>query len=386
MRLKDLKTMTQTSTIGMISADSHVNEPRNLWLDNLPAAKREQAMQGIAGDAEGGWNLILDGRHIAKAKSSEEDRLAMLDPNFRLKIMHEEGIAGECIFPTIGLYVWMLEDPEGGKLSCRIYNDWIYDQLERQSPRFRCAGLVPKWSVEDAVAEVRYIADKGLGAVMIPVTAAPTWNHKSWEPVWSTIEETGLPVVIHSGTGHDPIWYRGPGASVANLLATQSLGPRAAALFATSGILERHPNLHFVMVEYTGGWLAWTMSTVDYATETFNKYGTTDMLGSSKVAGGNAAKPIVYPTLAEPPSFYIRRQVHATFQDEPVGLNNIGLTGAECLMWGSDYPHEEGTYPFSRETVDRLGKLVDDDTAALVFRDNAARIFGFDAEAIATPA
>jgi predicted TIM-barrel fold metal-dependent hydrolase len=55
-------------------------------------------------------------------------------------------------------------------------------------------------------------------------------------------------------------------------------------------------------------------------------------------------------------------------------------------MWGSDYPHEEGTYPFSRETVDRLGKLVDDDTAALVFRDNAARIFGFDAEAIATPA
>jgi predicted TIM-barrel fold metal-dependent hydrolase len=378
--------MTTTSSVGLISADSHVNEPRNLWLDNLPASKREQAMQGIQGDSEGGWNLILDGRHVAKAKSSEEERLAVLEPAHRLKVMREEGIAGECIFPTIGLYVWMLQDPEGGRLSCRIYNEWIHDQLERQSPRFRCAGLVPSWSVEDAVAEVQFIAGKGLGAVMIPATATPTWNHKSWEPLWSAIDETGLPVVIHSGTGHDMIWYRGPGASVANLLATQSMGPRTAALLATSGILERHPNLHFALVEYTGGWLAWTMSTVDHATTTFNKYGTTENLGSAKLAGGKEPRKIVYPELKEPPSFYIRRQIHATFQDEPVGLGNIGITGADCLMWGSDYPHEEGTYPNSRETVDRLGKLVDEQTALRVFRDNAAKLFQFSPEVFATPA
>lgn len=378
--------MTATSSIGLISADSHVNEPRNLWLDNLPASKREQAMQGIQGNSEGGWSLILDGRHVAKAKSSEEERLAVLDPVHRLTVMREEGIAGECIFPTIGLYVWMLQDPEGGRLSCRIYNEWIYDQLERQSPRFRCAGLVPNWSPEDAVAEVQFIAGQGLGAVMIPAAATPTWNHKSWEPLWSAIEETGLPAVIHSGTGHDMIWYRGPGASVANLLATQSMGPRTAALLATSGILERHPNLHFAMVEYTGGWLAWAMSTVDHATTTFNKYGTTENLGSAKLAGGKEPRKIVYPELKEPPSFYIRRQIHATFQDEPVGLGNIGITGADCLMWGSDYPHEEGTYPNSRETVDRLGKLVDDQTALRVFRDNAAKLFQFSPEVFATPA
>ncbi|BCO39217.1 amidohydrolase [Mycobacterium paraintracellulare] len=378
--------MTQTSTIGMVSADSHVNEPRDLWLDNLPTSKREQAMQGIAGDSEGGWSLILDGRHVGKAKSSENERLAALDPEFRLNIMREEGIAGECIFPTIGLYVWMLQDPEGGRLSCRIYNEWIYDQLERQSPRFRCAGLVPSWSPEDAVAEVAYIADKGLGAVMIPAVATPNWNDKTWEPLWSAIEETGLPVVIHSGTGHDMIWYRGMGASVANLLSTQSMGPRVATLLATSGILERHSTLHFIFVEYTGGWLAWTMNTVDYATDTFNRYGTTANLGSAKLAGGKKPRSIVYPVLQEPPSFYIRRQIHATFQDEPVGLSNVALTGADCLMWGSDYPHEEGTYPHSRETVDRLGKLVDDDTALRIFRDNAANVFGFDRSIFATPA
>jgi predicted TIM-barrel fold metal-dependent hydrolase len=182
------------------------------------------------------------------------------------------------------------------------------------------------------------------------------------------------------------IWYRGPGASVANLLATQSMGPRTAALLATSGILERHPGLHVALVEYTGGWLAWTMTTVDHATETFNKYGSTDMLGSAKLAGGQAPKPIVSPALREPPSFYIRRQIHATFQDEPVGLSNVAITGADCLMWGSDYPHEEGTYPHSRQTVDRLGVLVDEETALQVFRDNAARLFRFAPEVLARPA
>lgn len=376
----------QTSTIGLISADSHVNEPRNLWADNLPRSKREQAMRGIQSDEDGGWGLIFDGRHVAKAGSSEDDRLRVLRPEHRLEVMRQEGIAGECIFPTIGLYVWMLEDPEGGRLSCRIYNDWIQDQLERVSPRFRCAGLVPTWSVEDAIAEVQHIASIGLGAVMIPSVATPSWNHRSWEPLWSAIEETGLPVVMHSGTGHDMIWYRGPGASVANLLATQSVGPRTAALLSTSGILERHPELHVVMVEYTGGWLAWTMDSIDYGTETFNRYGTTANLGSAKLAKGKAPKKIVDPQLKEPPSFYIRRQIHTTFQDEPVGLANLSLTGSDCLMWGSDYPHEEGTYPHSRDTVDRLSRDLDDDVAARIFRDNAANLFRFPQSIFDEPA
>ena len=154
--------------------------------------------------------------------------------------MRDEGIAGECIFPTIGLYVWMLTDPDGGEASCRIYNEWIADRLGGR-PRFKCAGLVPTWRLETAIAEVARIADAGLGSIMLPAVADPEWNHRRWDPLWSAIEETGLPVVMHQGTGHSMFFYRGPGAGVSNLLATQSIAPRAAALLSTSGVLARAP-------------------------------------------------------------------------------------------------------------------------------------------------
>src|SRR5271163_1505171 len=152
----------------MISSDAHVNEPRDLWSSNLPAAMRDRAMRAIVPSGNGGWKLILDGRHLSKAGTSEADRLKAIEPIHRLSVMRDEGIAGEVIFPTIGLYVWMLDDPHGGRLSCRIYNEWICDQLESKSPRFRCAGLLPTWNIEDAIEEVAFISNSGLAAVMLP--------------------------------------------------------------------------------------------------------------------------------------------------------------------------------------------------------------------------
>lgn len=241
--------------------------------------------------------------------------------------------------------------------------------------------------MDDAIVEVAHVAELGLGSVMLPAVTDLPYNHRVWEPLWSAIDETGLPVVMHQGTGHNMIWYRGPGATVANLLATQSMGPRTAAMLATSGVLARHPDLHVVFVEFNAGWLAWMMDTIDFYTESFARYGTTDQMSSSRLAGREtpAAKPVIYPELEEPPSFYVRRQVHATFQNDRVALANLGLTGTRAVLWGSDYPHEEGTYPFSRQTVDRLALDLSEEAATAVFRDTAAEVFRFDPEVLATP-
>ena len=75
----------------------------------------------------------------------------------------------------------MLPDADVGAASCRVYNEWIADGLAR-SPRFKCAGLVPTWRVDDAVAEVEWIAAAGLAAFMLPAVAAPDWNHRTWAP------------------------------------------------------------------------------------------------------------------------------------------------------------------------------------------------------------
>ncbi len=78
--------------------------------------------------------------------------------------------------------------------------------------------------------------------------------------------------------------------------------------------------------------------------------------------------------------------VRGTFQDDPVAIDNVGRTGASGLIWGSDYPHMEGTYPHSRETVARLAKgLESQDDVERVFRTNAAELFHFSDEVLTTP-
>ena len=163
---------------------------------------------------------------------------------------------------------------------------------------------------------------------------------------------------MHQGSGHDMIFYRGWGSPTANLLATQSMAPRAAALLSCSGVLERHPGVHAAMVEVNASWLAWSMSTLD----------------EYHAAHRHWSKP----TLAEPPSFYIRRQVHATFQTDRVALDNLGYTGDDSLMWGNDYPHPEGIYPNSRQTVVENFAGVAPAAAAKLLHGNAVRVFGFD--------
>jgi len=93
----------------------------------------------------------------------------------------------------------------------------------------------------------------------------------------------------------------------------------------------------------------------------------------------------VRPELAEKPSHYIRRQVHGTFQWDPTGINNINRTGSQPLLWGSDYPHSEGTYPHSRKLVqEQFGHLSEADATA-VLGGTATTLFGFDPAIVTTP-
>lgn len=371
-------TITPLDDLGFVSADSHVNEPRDLWSTNLAPSLRSQAMRGYEAGDDGGWNLVLDGQHIfQKSMQDEADRLRVLDPTERLKVMKQDSVVAECIFPSIGLYVWRLTDPDGGQASCRIYNDWIYDQLHSKSPRLCCAGLIPTWTPQQALDEITYVAELGLGALMLPAIVDPMWNHSMWAPMWELIERTGLPVVMHQGTGHDMVWYRGPGATIANLISTQGMGPRVATMLATSGVLHRHPGIHVVFVEFNIGWLAGAMETADFFTAAFRRYDEFKTSGSGK--------PTVYPVLPEPPSVYMRRQLHATFQIDQVGLRNIDWTGAASLMWGNDYPHEEGTFPHSRDVVAQQAARLSADDARRVFRDNAIEVFRFDRAVLDQP-
>ncbi len=366
----------------LISADSHVEEPSALWLENLPASMIDRLPPEMGPDYHAASQFakrigvenasetkeVTDAAVAAGAGGIDALRELTVDLEERFKVLRRDGIAGECIYPTTGLYVWNIEDRSVGEGCCRVYNDWIHDRLESKSPRFRCAGMIPTWNVDAAIAEVQYIADLGLASAMLPLVGTPEYNHPDWKPLWHAIEEIGFPVVMHQGTGHDMFFYRGPGSAVSNLLATQSMAPRAVCLLATSGVLAEFPELHFVFVETNAGWLSWVMNTVDYYHESFQEY-----------------EGWIRPNLPEKPSFYMARQIHSTFQVDPVAVTNLVNTGVECLLWGSDFPHAEGTFPRSRQTVlDLFGGIAIQDAAAIV-AGTAERLFRFDPDVLVTP-
>jgi len=359
------------SDLPKISSDAHVDEPHDLWYERLDAGMRDLAPRGIQANEEGGWALVVNGSPIGwsnasadEAKEQEEARKAAATLDVRLEMMRTDAINGEIVYPTIGLYAWNISDPEVGTACCRIYNDWILERLAGD-PRIKVAAMIPTWSLDRAIAEIERLAtDASVGGLLLPLVGTPEWNMPEWESLWKVIAETGKPAVMHQGSGHDMIFYRGWGSATANLLATQSLAPRAAALLSCSGILERHPDLHAVLVEVNAGWLAWACSTIDEYYEAH--------VGWSK------------PKLAELPSSYIRRQVHATFQNDPVAIHNIPLTGTDSLLWGNDYPHPESTFPHSEQVLDKLLRGVSETDAAAITSGNAAKLFGFDPAVLLT--
>ncbi|MCE2392516.1 MAG: amidohydrolase family protein [Proteobacteria bacterium] len=354
----------------LISADSHVEEPDAFFVDNLPASMHAALCPELRPRTEiaAEFGKRIGAVRGSDARFEEIARGRTNDPEGRFEVLIEDGIQGECIYPSRSLYVWNLTDPDVGRACCRIYNDWIHDILESRSPRFRCAGLIPTWRIPDALEELERIRGLGLAAAMLPLVGTPDYNLREWEPLWSAIEDSGLPVVMHQGTGHDMLFYRSRGAAVANLLATQSMAPRTAGLLATSGVLAEHPGLHFVFVETNAAWISWAMVTLDHYYDAFRQY-----------------EGWVRPVLEEKPGFYIARQLHGTFQVDPVAVSNIEHTGVEPLMWGSDFPHGEGTYPNSRSTVRRLFGGLDPEAIAPMVGGTAARLFDFAPEVLAEP-
>jgi hypothetical protein len=169
------------------------------------------------------WTLVVDGAKVDSAKATsgglsaadvraiEDERVAAVAPEVRLDMMRTEGINGEVIYPTIGLYVWNIKEPEVGQACCRIYNDWIFERLGGK-PRIKFAGMVPTWNPTMAVDEVERLGkDPSIVGLLLPLVGTPEWNLPEWEPLWGAIAETGKPVVMHQGTGHDMVFYRGWG-------------------------------------------------------------------------------------------------------------------------------------------------------------------------------
>jgi predicted TIM-barrel fold metal-dependent hydrolase len=338
----------ETPTV-LVSGDSHVIEPTEIW------------------------DGILDDEFWGDTPATFSQRPGGYDPKARLDEMAVDGLQAEVLYPSLALRLFGLEDPAEQEACFRRYNEWIGEYCSVSPERLVAIGLVPAYDMRRAVAEAEWCRTHGLRGLQVwqtpPTDLAFAGAHH--EPLWEACAALGMPVSLHILSGFDyskRIYERGAslvseGLAMYRLSITQKLAAVMDALFelVLSGVLDRHPDLRFVLVENEVGWIPFVVDQLQYYYDRF--------LGQSPL------------TLDRPPAEAFRDQVSATFFRDPNARLAIGSVGAGNFMWSNDYPHGNSTWPHSREVVaDTLGALDADAFDAVTFA-NACALYGLELDA-----
>ncbi|MYQ33929.1 amidohydrolase family protein [Streptomyces sp. SID4956] len=341
------------------SGDSHFLEPDDLWRESLPPRLAELVPRSVK-DPDGLWETVhIDGmsfrRKLPSAAAQEFIEASNRAPGardigLRMKDLDQEGIWGELVFPSLGMWSSSFRTPEVLREALRVSNDWAFEAIEKAQPRLVATAQVSTLDIDDAVTELKRVAEMGYRAVFLPVAPHPLqkdYNQDVWEPFWATAEEAGIILAFHIGT--DPIdlssgasagvVYRGPGGAVLNYTETTFGGQRAVVKMVASGALDRHPNLKMLVSE---GGATWVPFIADRIEEGYRQHAMA-----------------VRPKLKRSPREIIYSQVYASFQHDQTAVAAAQSMGYHNVMWGSDYPHMEGTYGHTQDTLHQLFDGVD---------------------------
>jgi len=334
-----------TSGEVLISADSHVMEPHDLWT---------KALSGRFGDKAPAFTPLKVGESFQHHPGGH-------DPHERIKEMGQDGVSGEVLYPTLALSLFGLDDAELQEACFRVYNDWLIDYCSVDLERLVGIAAIPVYDVQKGVAELERCAKAGLKGGIIweaPLPSLPL-HSDHYNPLWEASSKLGMPISLHILTGHNYSkgglrpngveHYRGS----VNLKTVDAINDVFDLVFY--GVLDRYPDLRIVMVEHEASWLPYFEQQWDYYWRRFK-----------------AKNP---PPIQKAPSEYVREQVYVTFFNDSLGGKLLSFWGHDNCMWSNDFPHENSTWPNSRQVIQRdLGHLPDDVRRKLI-RDNVVRLY-----------
>ena len=372
----------------LISADSHVVEPPDLWQKRIESRFKDAAPRLVEHGGSHRWVVGDDvnlgslgapsqaGRRysglegLGLAARMEEVPEAAYDPGARLKAMAEDGVDAEVVYSTIGTRIYT--SPVSGELmtACfRAMNDWTAEFVGSHPRKLAGTALINIEDLDDAIAELERCARAGLRAASIPThpgDEAP-YRLSSYDSFWARAEGLGVPLGMHAGSERP-----GPGRfSIGDfVMAEQKSGDasfrstyhywamRSVADMVFAGVFERHPTLQLAVVEHDVGWAPHFIRRMDM-TYAEHKYVTEISFKDGKL-----------------PSDFIRQNVLFTFMEDPVFVPLLSMVGVDRVMWGSDYPHRESTWPRSRGVLGRVLAPLSDDQQRRITHSNAANLYG----------
>jgi len=373
----------------LISADSHIVEPPDMYTgrieprfgDRAPRMERRKTPSGREYDA---W--MLEGMQVGtlgavmQAGQRFEDpsqidflgvwedvRKGGYDPHAMIRENEEDGVWGSCLQPSQGLFWYRIPDSELLTEICRVYNDWIADFCKPYPERLKGIGMLNVDDVDEGCQELERCKKLGLVGAFIPVSPLPDkpYRHPIYERLWWTAQDLDMPLLLHIATPRNGVpgneftmnvaEMTGAGRSTTDYWVRYSL---SAILFA--GVFDRYPRLKVGSVEHETAWIPHWLKQMDFTYRerpVFTK-------------GWKSREGLL-------PSEYWRRNMFVEFMEDDLGVQMRDHIGVETMLWGSDFPHAESTWPRSKEYLDRIFAGVAEDDRRKITSENAAQLFGF---------
>lgn len=367
----------------ILSSDSHVFEPPDLWQTRIDAPFRDRAprIQRIDGTDQivveadqilSGIGLISNAgaRFEAPETISAQGRFEDVhrggyDPGQHLRDMVLDGVSGEVLYPSQGLFYFKVADTALMSAIFRAYNDWLAEFCRADPTRLKGLAMINLDDIPDAIKELERAARLGMSGAMI--TEYPfedrRYDQSDYEPFWAAAAALDMPLSLHTATRRQGK-IRGAGDMTlrdASSRATKAFYPALSLCdLIFSGVFERHPSLTVAIVEFELAWVPHVLSTMDY---------------TYRERHGEAIYRFKGAML---PSDFFRRNVVLGFQEDAIGIRMRDVIGVDNIMWGSDYPHSELTFPQSRKILAEILAGVPDHERAKIVGGNTARVYDFD--------
>lgn len=372
----------------IISADDHLDLgylPKDFWARNMPSAYGERiphveerdgtALWVCDGKVWGGWRGELPGGNVAPDRpvTTAIERGGHADygerrpavPELRLADMDRDGVYAQVIYGPV--FSINADDHALRDVCYSAYNDSLREFCDEAPERLLGVPMLPP-GPEAATAELLRLAKAGVWrqANLQIAEVEPRLHDDAWESLWDALEETGMILSFHVAVVGVPETDPSFGKPASAYAATkafigQFLDP-FVDLFAW-GILERHPKMRVTMAESGLGWVPWVVQELDHRFELlFENKGYWDRHGG-------------LPMKLKPSELF-KRQIYASFQDDPVAIALLGFMGEGHAMWASDYPHPDSTWPNSQRKIEAQMKDLSPAVRKALLHDNAVALYG----------
>ena len=372
----------------VISSDCHAGLPPERYRDYVDPKYRETFDVALPIQIEmtrqATKKFLVDEINEEWRKGREQELTGAWDHDQRIKVLDADGVAGEVLFPD-GITEYNMP-PFGAGLSlptedivpelqwagARAHNRWLVEFCQMAPERRAGIAIAPiLWDVEEAVKEIRWAKENGLRGILIPSMwgKQDAYHHPKYEPIWDVCEDLGMILHLHSGAA--PMTDYADHQGMMGIYITEVIwwAVRPLWFLIWGGVFERHPNLKLAITESTTVWVPETLTLMDF------RYSETHY----------AAKLGDYRShLSLKPSEYFRRSVFLGASCMPrkevemrheIGLDNI--------MWGTDYPHPEGTWPTTKSQMIESFRGIPEPEIRAMLGENAAGLYGFDVEKLA---